>query len=98
MTGCAPAQLLGGGPVYFDALLDTATRRAEAGYDTTELLAQLVEISFASYRVLLGLAGAKQIPTQYKVPRPGGESRAKPERVNWRVLAARVGGERHGRN
>ena len=91
MTGCAPAPLLGGGRPYFDALLDTAKRRAEVGWDQTELLAQLVEISFASYRALLALTGARRIPDQVKVRRPGAPPR-KP--VSWRVLAARLGADR----
>ena len=93
MTGCAPAQLLGGGQSYFDAMLDTASRRAEVGYDPTELLAQLVEISFGMYRALLGLGGVKHIPNQIRVQRPTRQHEKRPT-VNWRVLAARLGGER----
>ena len=40
--------MLGGGPSYFGALWERAHERAELGYDTTELMAQLLELSFAS--------------------------------------------------
>jgi hypothetical protein len=92
MTGCSPAQLLGGGQSYFDALLETSQRRAAVGYDQTELLAKLVEISFASYRALLALTGTKKIPEQIKVKRPGEPpgQRQRRQGVNWRQLAARM--------
>lgn len=84
--------MLGGGPSYFGALWERAHERAELGYDTTELMAQLLEVSFASYRCLLVLTGAKHVPDQIKVRRPGQKRKA----VNWRTLAARLGGERRG--
>jgi hypothetical protein len=88
--------MLGGGRRYFDALLDKSGERRALGYDPTELLAQLLEVSFASYRALLALGGAKEIPKQINVPRPAkpgspGGASSKPAPVNWRVLASRLG-------
>lgn len=91
MTGCAPAQLIGGGRAYFDALLEKAEQRSQIGYDSTELLAQLVEINFAMYRALLAMGGNKQIPDQHRVRRPG---TSRQQTVNWRHLAGRLGGAR----
>jgi hypothetical protein len=91
MTGCAPAELLGGGQLYFDALVERASERARVGYDTTELLAGLVEISYASYRALLAMGGVKNLPQPIHVERPGERTRRRTRRVNWRELARRVG-------
>jgi len=75
MTGCAPAELMAGGRDYFDALVQRADNRMSLGYESTELLATLVEVTFASYRALLALAGVKNLPEQIKVPRPGTQVR-----------------------
>jgi hypothetical protein len=70
-TGCAPAELLAGGRTYFDALVAELSEERQNGWDVNEQLATLIEISWAQYRALLALAGAKQIPAQIKLPRPG---------------------------
>jgi hypothetical protein len=92
-TGLAPAELLGGGRDYFDALLTEVQERRRLGWDTPEMLASLVEISFASYRALLALAGAKQIPDQLNVERPWQQKQRRP-RMNWRELQRFLSGRR----
>lgn len=89
MTGCAPAELLGGGRDYFDALCERARARRQIGWDIHELLAELLEVSFASYRALLALTGSKDLPAPLAVRRPGEEQR-KPERISWRELQRRM--------
>jgi hypothetical protein len=63
--------MLAGGRRYFDELCSAVTNRVETGYHVEELLAALLEVTFASHRVLLAMGGAKQIPEQIRVPRPG---------------------------
>jgi hypothetical protein len=87
MTGLGPAELKAGGRAYFDALLDRATERNQLGWTSETMLANLLEVSFASYRVLLALMGAKNIPQPLSVPRPGLPVR---RAVNWRELQRRV--------
>lgn len=90
ITGLAPADLLGGGQDYFDALLAEAQERRRLGWDVPEMLATLIEISFANYRALLALGGAKSIPGQLKIDRPW----QKKPRVSWRELQRFLGGSR----
>jgi hypothetical protein len=85
MTGCGPAELLAGGRAYFDALCDKAAERRRIGWDQHEMLASLAEISFAQYRTLLALSGAKEIPDPLRIRRPG-EVERKRERISWRDL------------
>jgi hypothetical protein len=88
-TGCAPAELLAGGRSYFDALVEEVGEERANGWDVTEMLATLVEINWAQYRALLALGGAKQIPQQLKVPRPGRASQQQP-RLHWQDIQRRV--------
>lgn len=88
MTGRTPAELLGGGQLFFDSLVERVGERTRLGYESTELLAGILEVSWASYRALLALSGAKSIPQPIHVERPG--ERAKRTRASWRELAQRV--------
>ena len=49
---------------------------------TDELLAGILELTHANYRVLLSIAGAKKgdIPKPYSVPRPGADKKTKTEK------------------
>jgi len=71
VTGCAPTELLAGGRDFFDALVEEVSEERQNGWVVEEMLASLIEVNYAQYRALLALAGAKSIPNQIKLPRPG---------------------------
>ena len=91
-TGCVPDALMGGGRDYFDALVEQVGEERQNGWITNELLATLIEVEFAQYRILLALAGSKDIPRQIRVPRPGdGRHAAAAPRAHWQDIARMMG-------
>jgi hypothetical protein len=90
VTGRLPAELLGGGRDYFDALVEVVASRRRVGYDRDELLAQLVEMMHGNYRAVIALGGGTP-PKPYVVPRPHQPRPAAQPKVTWRELARRVG-------
>jgi hypothetical protein len=76
-SGLSPREIeavAGSDPDLFAAYVEAI---GEKWTTTEELLAGILELTHANYRVLLSIAGVKRgdIPKPYTVPRPGDERR-----------------------